>query len=178
MRTAAAAAIVFVVAGGGWGVYTRVQQVQPSQGDRRCPRGCQRPDGFSSAGAMRTPETLPGPTALELRQAEGRRSSKAAKKPVTGVKPVHAGQPNAAAKATSSTRRRPSRKQRSVRCIYASFTMALINIPSSASTTAPQNAGPESVHMKSGHDGRRHEDHDAVDHQQEDSQSQICSEEK
>ena len=31
MRTAAAAAIVFVVAGGGWGVYTHVQNVQQGQ---------------------------------------------------------------------------------------------------------------------------------------------------
>ena len=31
MRGAAAAAIVFVVAGGGWGVYTRVEQSQPAK---------------------------------------------------------------------------------------------------------------------------------------------------
>ena len=61
IRTAAAAAIVFVVAGGGWGVYTRVPQghsakviVTPSAVSA---------GGFSSAGAMRTPQTLPGPAA-------------------------------------------------------------------------------------------------------------------
>ena len=63
MRTAAAAAIVFVVAGGGWGVYTHVQNVQQSQPAKVIvvPRGLQ-PGGFSGAGAMRTPQTLPGPT--------------------------------------------------------------------------------------------------------------------
>ncbi|MGB7265567.1 MAG: hypothetical protein WBC92_08640 [Terracidiphilus sp.] len=59
MRTAAAAAIVFVVVGGGWGVYSRVQQGQPA-------RIIVMPHipsagGFSGAGAMRMPETVPGP---------------------------------------------------------------------------------------------------------------------
>jgi hypothetical protein len=60
VRAAAAAAIVFVVAGGGWGVYSRVQP--PTQ-----PRVIVMPPrvngagGFSSAGAMRTPQTLNGP---------------------------------------------------------------------------------------------------------------------
>ena len=61
MRTAAAAAIVFVVAGGGWGVYTHVQNVQQGQPIKviAMPHGLQ-PGGFSGAGAMRTPATLPG----------------------------------------------------------------------------------------------------------------------
>ncbi|MFP5275886.1 MAG: hypothetical protein ACLGPM_02130 [Acidobacteriota bacterium] len=60
MRAAAAAAIVVVVAGGGWGVYTRVQQqngkmiVVPAP---VVPVGA----GFSSAGAIRTPQTVQGP---------------------------------------------------------------------------------------------------------------------
>ena len=59
MRGAAAAAIVFVVAGGGWGIYTRVQ---PSQTTKvivmpRAGAG----GGFSNAGAMRTPQTVNGP---------------------------------------------------------------------------------------------------------------------
>ncbi len=63
MRAAAAAAIVFVVAGGGWGVYSRVQPAQS-------PKVIAMPQrmgvgigsgGFSSAGAMRTPQTLDGP---------------------------------------------------------------------------------------------------------------------
>lgn len=61
MRTAAAAAIVFVIAGGGWGVYTRVEQGQPAKVIVMPPR-IAGPGGFSSAGAMRTPQTLAGPT--------------------------------------------------------------------------------------------------------------------
>lgn len=66
MRTAAAAAIVFVVAGGGWSVYTHVQNVQQGQPARVVimPRVIQ-PGGFSGAGAVRTPQTLPGPTVIE-----------------------------------------------------------------------------------------------------------------
>ncbi len=58
MRSAAAAAIVFVVAGGGWGIYSRVQQPQAKVivMPHVAPQG-----GFSSAGAMRTPNTLNGP---------------------------------------------------------------------------------------------------------------------
>ncbi len=65
MRTAAAAAIVFVVAGGGWGVYTHVQKGQQGQPIKviAMPHGLQ-PGGFSGAGAMRTPQTLPGPTVI------------------------------------------------------------------------------------------------------------------
>jgi hypothetical protein len=61
MRTAAAAAIVFAIAGGGWGVYTRVEQGQPAKVIVMPPRMA-GPGGFSSAGAMRTPQTLAGPT--------------------------------------------------------------------------------------------------------------------
>ncbi len=63
MRTAAAAAIVFVIAGGGWGVYTRVQQNQPA-GVIVMPQRVVSPGGFSGAGAMRTPQTLAGPTVI------------------------------------------------------------------------------------------------------------------
>jgi hypothetical protein len=59
MRTAAAAAIVFVVAGGGWGVYSRVQPPQAAK-VIVMPRVVS-PSGFSNAGAMRTPNTLNGP---------------------------------------------------------------------------------------------------------------------
>ena len=62
MRTAAAAAIVFVIAAGGWGVYTRVEQGQPAKVIVMPPRMA-GPGGFSSAGAMRTPQTITGPTA-------------------------------------------------------------------------------------------------------------------
>jgi hypothetical protein len=61
MRTAAAAAaIVAVVAGGGWGVYSRVERGQPAKALVLPPRVTVS-GGFSSAGAMRTPQTLNGP---------------------------------------------------------------------------------------------------------------------
>jgi hypothetical protein len=59
MRGAAAAAIVFVVAGGGWGIYTHVEPAQPAR-VLVMPRAGAA-GGFSGAGAMRTPETLHGP---------------------------------------------------------------------------------------------------------------------
>jgi hypothetical protein len=60
MRSAAAAAIVFVVAGGGWGVYSRVQKLQAAK-VITMPVRVAAPGGFSNAGAMRTPNTLNGP---------------------------------------------------------------------------------------------------------------------
>ncbi len=59
MRGAAAAAIVFVVAGGGWGVYTRVKPSEPNKVVVMPRIGTG--GGFSNAGAMRTPDTLNGP---------------------------------------------------------------------------------------------------------------------
>ena len=59
MRGAAAAAIVFVVAGGGWGICTRVQPGQPAKVIVMPRAGAG--GGFSSAGAMRTPQTVNGP---------------------------------------------------------------------------------------------------------------------
>lgn len=61
MRTAAAAAIVFVVAGGGWGVYSRVQPNSAIP----APTHAGSAGGFSSAGAMRTPQTLNGPVVAQ-----------------------------------------------------------------------------------------------------------------
>ena len=58
MRTAAAAAICFVVVGGGWGVYSRVQTARVIA----MPSHISAPgNGFSNAGAMRTPQNLNGP---------------------------------------------------------------------------------------------------------------------
>jgi hypothetical protein len=59
MRSAAAAAIVFVIAGGGWGVYSHVQQPQAAK-VIVLPRGPQHGE-FTNAGAMRTPQTINGP---------------------------------------------------------------------------------------------------------------------
>lgn len=60
MRGAAAAAIVFVVAGGGWEIYSRVQKPQAAK-VITIPVRMAAPGGFSNAGAMRTPNTLTGP---------------------------------------------------------------------------------------------------------------------
>jgi hypothetical protein len=60
VRSAAAAAIVAVVIGGSWGVYSRVQSIQPTRAIT-VPLHLSTQGGFSSAGAMRTPQTLNGP---------------------------------------------------------------------------------------------------------------------
>jgi hypothetical protein len=62
-RTAAAVAIVFVVTGGSWSIYSRVTPPKPDSGPAN---GIVRPHavapgGFSGAGAMRTPQTLNSP---------------------------------------------------------------------------------------------------------------------
>jgi hypothetical protein len=59
-RGAAAAAIVAVVAGGSWGVYSRVQ---PRQAPIAIPH-VGGAGGFSSANAVRTPKTLDVPTVM------------------------------------------------------------------------------------------------------------------
>lgn len=64
MRSAAAAAIVAVVFGGSWGVYSRVQSIQPTRAIT-VPLHLSTQSGFSSAGAMRTPQTLNGPMVVE-----------------------------------------------------------------------------------------------------------------
>jgi hypothetical protein len=71
-RSAAAAAIVFVVAGGSWGVYSRVQPALPTN-VILMPLRTVPSNGFSSAGAIRTPQTLNGsvvahPSAVMPRQ--------------------------------------------------------------------------------------------------------------
>jgi hypothetical protein len=85
MRTAAAAAIVFVVVGGGWGVYTRVQQGQPAKVIVMPAHA-----GFSGAGAKRTPPTLPGP-AVSRPAAKPHAQAVDAKKPEAPAT-KHAGQ--------------------------------------------------------------------------------------
>jgi hypothetical protein len=98
-RSAAAAAIVLVVAGGSWGVYSHVQPIQPAKlvlPLRAAPQG-----GFSSAGAMRTPQTLNGPviappvpTVTEKTKASPRTSRQT---------PHHRSKPAAAQKATAQS---------------------------------------------------------------------------
>lgn len=62
IRGAAAAAIVCVVAGGGWGIFMRVPHAAvPAAKVIVMPARVGSSGGFSSAGAMRTPDTLKGP---------------------------------------------------------------------------------------------------------------------
>ncbi len=63
-RAAAAAAIVAVVVGGGWGISSRFQPTQPSSAIA-VPLHSANQGGFSSAGAMRTPQTLNGPVVAQ-----------------------------------------------------------------------------------------------------------------
>ncbi len=82
IRTAAAAAIVFVVVGGGWGVYSRVQTGQTGK-VVVMPAPIANPGGFSGAGAIRTPETLPGPKIREQEnKGKGEQESSPANKPL------------------------------------------------------------------------------------------------
>ncbi len=61
LRTAAAAAIVFVIVGGGWGVYSRIQ---PDNASASKPVAGATA-GFSNAGAVRVPQTLPAPVVVQ-----------------------------------------------------------------------------------------------------------------
>jgi hypothetical protein len=59
-RTAAAAAIVGIVGGGGWQIFSHVQNA-PSANAVVQPARIGNSGGFSNAGAMRTPDTLDRP---------------------------------------------------------------------------------------------------------------------
>ena len=71
LRTAAAAAIVAVVVGGGWLVSSRVQPAQPAQAIT-IPQHAGSQGGFSSAGAMRTPQTLNGPVVAQPAKSDAK----------------------------------------------------------------------------------------------------------
>ena len=93
MRGAAAAAIVFVVAGGGWGVYMRVEPTNNGQNQPAkvivMPARMPAAGGFSGAGAMRPPLTLPGPAApqpVKISREASPAKAKAGKKPVASRK--------------------------------------------------------------------------------------------
>ena len=60
-RGAAAAAIVCVVTGGGWAVYSRISPAPAPQVIVVPPRAGANTGGFAPAGAKRVPETLQGP---------------------------------------------------------------------------------------------------------------------
>lgn len=85
LRAAAAAALAFVVVGGGWGVCLYVQPALPS-GAHAEPSHLTAPAGFSSAGAMRTPQTLNGPQVPAPTYTRIRHGLKAQAKPA--VKPA------------------------------------------------------------------------------------------
>lgn len=83
IRGAAAAAIVCIVAGGGWEVYSRVQ---PKPTALALPHVA---GGFSSAGAVRTPHTLDGPTLVHPQANDfHKRAVDAKKKMPPASKPV------------------------------------------------------------------------------------------
>jgi hypothetical protein len=83
-RTAAAAAIVAVVVGGGWGISSRFQPIQPSSAIAVPPHstGQNGQGGFSSAGAMRTPQTLNGPVVTHPATVAPQTDKPAVKTPV------------------------------------------------------------------------------------------------
>ncbi len=78
LRGAAAAAIVLVVAGGSWGIFSRVQPTRPAIPG--LPRVV-APEGFSSAGAIRTPQTLVPP---QVDAGDGKREARQAAMPRAG----------------------------------------------------------------------------------------------
>jgi hypothetical protein len=87
MRGVAAAAIAFLIAGGGWGIYSRVQPAQPAQGVVM-PLPVQSSGGFSSAGAIRTPQRLNGPVLTHPLKPLAATGKAAKKKPaVHGQRP-------------------------------------------------------------------------------------------
>jgi hypothetical protein len=61
VRSAAAAAIVSVVAGGGWTIYSRVSPASTAKIVEMRPGVGANGGGFAPAGAKRVPETLQGP---------------------------------------------------------------------------------------------------------------------
>ena len=88
VRGAAAAAIVLVVAGGGWGIYARVQTGQATAA-QTMPSHVGAGGGFSSAGAKRTPDTLNGPMLAHPAKAEtdaAKKAGESVKKPGESVK--------------------------------------------------------------------------------------------
>jgi hypothetical protein len=89
-RAAAAVAIGVVVVGGGWGVYSRVERTQP-QRVIVFPHSAVG-GGFSSAGAMRTPETLNGPVLVHPLKPNAAPTKAKAKpaRPSKAPAPLHA----------------------------------------------------------------------------------------
>ena len=73
LRVAAAVLIVCTVVGGSWGMYWHVQPAASAAGAAPVPARLGNSGGFSSAGAMRKPDTLNGPVlthAVPVRQED------------------------------------------------------------------------------------------------------------
>ena len=97
MRGAAAAAIVCVVAGGGWRIYSHVQPA-PSAKVLVMPAPASPSRGFSTAGSVHTPDPRP----VLTRQAEPKpQASPAVRRSRDQVKNHGKGQKNAPAQANS-----------------------------------------------------------------------------
>ncbi|MGD0293254.1 MAG: hypothetical protein ABSB30_05310 [Terracidiphilus sp.] len=104
-RAAAAAAIVAVVVGGGWGISSHFQPNRPTSAIAVPVHGAGQTGqvgqtgqgGFSSAGAMRTPQTLNGPVVAQPATATPQTTKPAAKTP------ARRGKPTAAKKAVTQT---------------------------------------------------------------------------
>jgi hypothetical protein len=65
LRAAAAATIMFVVAGGGWGVYMRVQRPESKVVVMPVAQPAAAGGGLRSAAAIRTPATVKGPVVVQ-----------------------------------------------------------------------------------------------------------------
>ncbi len=112
MRGAAAAAIVFAVAGGGWGVYTRLQTAQAPKAIILPPR-LSAPGGFSSAGAMRTPQTLDRPVLThKVTTAQPKPRSTAKTLESAAPRSLHPGTPSASKVSQKASTARSSEPQR------------------------------------------------------------------
>jgi hypothetical protein len=76
VRATAAAAIVTIVVGGGWGVYSYIQPWQAAK-TPTAPARVGSAEGFSGAGAKRSPQTLQPPVvSAPPKPAESNRSRK------------------------------------------------------------------------------------------------------
>lgn len=84
-RSAAAAAIVFVILGGGWGVYSHVQTTSAIA----TPPSTGAGGAFSNAGAVRVPQTVPAPVVLQPAPIQPAVAAPARKLPNKATPSVH-----------------------------------------------------------------------------------------
>ena len=91
-RAAAAAAIVLAVTGGGWGVYRRVEHPAAARVIAIPVAQPAASRGFSSAGAIRTPQTVKGPTVQPAGTVPKHARRKSSARHGTSARPV-AGRP-------------------------------------------------------------------------------------